>query len=178
MALTVAVECRLIQNNPSAIRVKLAKVEKRKVEPMSVEERQALIKAVEGDRLSALFSVLLFAGLRKGEALGLHWHDVDLEGRKLRVRLQLQRINKALVLTVPKTEKSQRELTIDERAVMALREHRTRQLEERMAAGPVWEDTGLVFTTVVGSPVDPRNASECSTGFSKRRSCPTRGCMI
>jgi integrase len=158
MALTVAVEWRLIQNNPAAIRVRLAKVERRKVEPMSVEERQALIKAVEGDRLSALFSVLLFVGLRKGEALGLHWQDIDFEGRKLRVRLQLQRINKALVLTVPKTEKSQRELTIDERALAALREHRTRQLEERMAAGSVWQDTGLVFTTMVGSAVDPRNA--------------------
>jgi len=158
MALTVAEEWRLIPYNPAAIRVKLAKVEARKVEAMTAEERQALIKAVEGDRLSPLFIVLLFVGLRKGEALGLQWQDVDLETRKLRVRQQLQRINKELVLTTPKTEKSQRELTIPAPAVAALRENRAKQREERMAAGSVWQDTGLVFTTGVGSPIDPRNA--------------------
>jgi integrase len=172
MALTVAEEWRLIPSNPAAIRVRLARVEPRKIEPMTVDERLALIKAVDGDRLSALFLVLLFVGLRKGEALGLHWQDVDLESRKLHVRLQLQRINKELVLTSPKTEKSQRELTIPAPVIVALRAHRQRQREERMAAGSVWQDTGLVFTTVVGSPVDPRNAKRVLDRLLKNAKLP------
>jgi integrase len=88
--------------------------------------------------------------------------------------LQLQRINKALVLNVPKTEKSQRELTMDSRLVAALREHRTRQLEERMAAGQVWQDTGLVFTIAVGSPVDPRNVKRALDRLLKNAELPHR----
>lgn len=158
MVLTVAVEWRLIPFNPAAIRLGLAPIEPRKIEPLTSEQRQALIKAVESDRLSALFLVLLFMGLRRGEALGLHWQDINLDARRLRVNEQLQRINKQLVLGSPKTEKSQRELTIPVPVIASLSEHRKRQRVERMAAGPVWQDTGLVFTTLVGSPVDPRNA--------------------
>ncbi|MEK6322195.1 MAG: tyrosine-type recombinase/integrase [Acidobacteriota bacterium] len=172
MALNVAVEWRLIAHNPAAIRLRLASVEPRKVEPLTAEQRQALMKAIEDDRLSALFLTMLLVGLRRGEALGLHWRDVDLDARKLRVNTTLQRINKELVLGSPKTEKSQRDLTIEERAVAALREHRKRQLEERMAAGPVWHDTGLVFTTVVGSPIDPRNVKRVLDRLLKKAKLP------
>jgi integrase len=41
--------------------------------------------------------------------------------------------------------------------VTALKAHRTRQLEERMKAGPEWQEHGLVFTTPIGTPLDPRN---------------------
>ena len=172
MALEQACEWRLIPHNPAAIRVSLAKVEKRKIEPWTLEQRQALIKAVEGDRLSALFLVLLFVGLRKGEALGLHWQEVDLEARKLRVHEQLQRINKALVLSTPKTEKSQREVTIPALVVTALQKHRKDQREEQMKARLVWQDTGLVFTTPVGSPVDPRNVKRVLDRLLKNAKLP------
>ena len=43
------------------------------------------------------------------------------------------------------------------RSTAVLRKHRAAQLTERMAAANVWQDTGLVFATEVGTPVDPRN---------------------
>ena len=53
-----------------------------------------------------------------------------------------------------KTEKSRRTLALPQNAVTALQEHRKRQAEARLAAGPLWQDTGLVFTTGVGTPLD------------------------
>ena len=53
-----------------------------------------------------------------------------------------------------KTEKSGRTLALPRNAVTALREHRKWQAEARLAAGPLWLDTGLVFTTSVGTPLD------------------------
>ncbi|MFY9556608.1 MAG: site-specific integrase [Blastocatellia bacterium] len=95
--------------------------------------------------------------MRRGEALGLRWSDVDLDGRTLRVGQSLQRLNGQLVLGETKTEQSRRVITIPLGAVSALREYRTRQREERMKLGPDWQDTGLVFTTQWGTPIDPRN---------------------
>lgn len=158
MALGIAEEWRLIPYNPAAIRIRLPGIEQRKVEPWSPEQRLQLLQAIKGDNLSALFLLMLFTGLRRGEALALRWNDVDLETRKLKVSQTMQRIKGGLAFGSPKTDKSARELTIPLPAVVALREHRQKQREERMAAGPVWEDRDLVFTTLTGAPIDPRNA--------------------
>jgi integrase len=112
-----------------------------------------------------LFGVALACGLRLGEATGLRWEDVDLTTGKIRVRQQLQKVGKQLVLQELKTEKSRRTLALPEPCLDRLRAHRTRQLAERLKAGAGWQDTGLVFTTYaprgtarqVGTALHPRN---------------------
>src|SRR5262249_38653407 len=56
----------------------------------------------------------------------------------------------------PKTASSRRTLSIPEPALVALREWRTSQLEERMLLGRDWEDNGLVFTSQIGTAIDRR----------------------
>ena len=56
-----------------------------------------------------------------------------------------------------KTAKSRRTLALPQTAVQALREHRRRQAEDRLAAGALWQDHGLVFTSAVGTPLDGAN---------------------
>jgi integrase len=114
------------------------------------------LKAIEGDRLEALFAVALALGLRRGEALAFKWSDVDLETSMLRVTGSLQRLKGKLVIQPPKTEKSERVLDIPKVLLQKLREHRTRQLKEKMALGHNWQDTGLVFTTSIGTLVELR----------------------
>jgi site-specific recombinase XerD len=46
---------------------------------------------------------------------------------------------------------------LPQRCVEALREHRVRQAEDRLAAGPLWQDRGLVFASTVGTPLDDHN---------------------
>jgi integrase len=50
-----------------------------------------------------------------------------------------------------------RTIALPQVAIEALRAHRTRQLEERLLAGECWQESGLVFTTVEGKPLDARN---------------------
>ncbi len=133
---------------------KRVKPERRYLTP---EEARSFLSAVAGHRLEALFTVALAVGLRQGEALGLRWEDVDLEKGIISTRVQLQRIDGHLRLVDLKSETSHRSIALPEVALHALQDHRRRQLEERLAEGPRWEDHGLVFTTGLGRPLDPRN---------------------
>lgn len=56
-----------------------------------------------------------------------------------------------------KTPKSRRVLKLPVRAVDALRDHRGQQAAARLKAGPLWQDYGLVFTSVAGTPLDAHN---------------------
>jgi integrase len=133
------------------------RTEKFEVQPIAPEQARAFLQAIEGDRLEALFTVALSLGLRRGEALGLRWQDLDFQARTLRVNYSLQRLQGKLVLSEPKTKTSRRVLNLPDSLIVKLREHRTRQLEEKMQAGPHWQETGLVFTSSIGTPVDPRH---------------------
>jgi len=53
-----------------------------------------------------------------------------------------------------------RVVSIDVGTAAVMREHRTRQLEERLKAGSLWTDTGHVFTTETGAPLSPDTPSQ------------------
>ncbi|MFE0087501.1 tyrosine recombinase XerC [Streptomyces sp. NPDC059016] len=121
-----------------------------------VQARELLV-TLRDDRLYALYLLALTLGLRKGELLGLRWDAVDLDKGELNVQRSLQRINGELVSAAPKTRYSLRTIPLPAFAVDALRLRRKQQQEERGVCGGEWLDSGYVFTTAVGSPVDPRN---------------------
>lgn len=132
------------------------KVRSTPVTPYRLDEARAVLAAVQGDRLEALYTVALSIGLRQAETLGLRWEDVDLERCCLEVRRQLQRQDGQWVLKAVKSQTSQRTVHLPGFALAALRRHRARQAAERLAAGPGWEDQGLVFCREDGRPVSPR----------------------
>lgn len=155
-ALNQAMRWGLVARNVAAL-VEPPRQTPREVKPFSSSEVRALTAAVEDDRLAALFRLALTLGLRQGEVLGLRWQDVDLDGGSLRVRKALQRIDGVLTLKEPKSEKSKRTLRLPPSLVSALRAHRDRQAFDKAAAGVRWGESGLVFTTAIGTPLDPRN---------------------
>lgn len=126
---------------------------------LTVEEAKALLALAEGDRYEAVVVLGLAMGLRRGEILGLRWDDIDLESRTLRVQRALQRVGGALRLVETKTRASRRPLPVPLIAVKALERRRARQSEDRLRAGESWRSTGLVFTTGLGGPVEPRNVN-------------------
>jgi integrase len=91
-------------------------------------------------------------GLRQGELLGLRWQDVDLGGRVLHVRQQLQRSDGRLQLVSLKTRKSRRLLPIPGFVAELLEAHRERQDAEGLV-----NLIGLVFVNEVGRPIEARN---------------------
>lgn len=159
-ALSQAVKWGLVSRNvatlvdpPRALHVERA--------VLDLDQARAFLTTVKGDRLEALYTVAFAIGLRRGEALGLQWGDVNLASGTVTIRRELQRIEGALRLTdYTKSRSSRRVIVLPEQAVEALREHRRRQLEERLHAGPQWNDgadTDYVFTTSNGTPLDGRN---------------------
>ena len=80
-----------------------------------------------------------------------------MEQREIRVRHTLNRVDGELVLSEPKTARSRRRIPLLPSVVAELRSWRLRQKQERLRAGDQWADTGMVFTTELGTMVDPRN---------------------
>lgn len=124
---------------------------------LTLEQARALLDAAKGERLEACLVVLLSLGLRRGEALGLRWEDVDLDEGVLSVTQALKRIGGRVVLGDVKTPRSRRRVNLSAPLIDLLRIHAERQAAERTAAGEGWVETGLVFTTATGTPIDPSN---------------------
>jgi integrase len=109
-----------------------------------------------GDPLTELFELIVCTGLRKGEALALHWADIDLDSRLLFVRWTLSNVNNTTpVFTAPKTRSSHAWIGLSDRAVAALRRQAERQQRQQIAAGVAWRDHDLVFTRRNGRPLRP-----------------------
>ncbi len=122
--------------------------------PLSADQALQLLATAEGHRLEALFLLALTTGLREGELLALTWATVDLDEASLEVRGNLQRIERQLTISAPKTDSSRRHVALTGLSVDSLRRHRARQAEERLAMGPLWEDHNLVFCRENGRPID------------------------
>jgi integrase len=156
MALNQALKWNLVGRNVATL-VDPPRAERYEIQPIDAEQARTFLEAIKGDRLEALFTVALSLGLRRGEALGLRWQDIDFEARTLRVNHSLARINGELVLSEVKTKQSRRALDLPDMLAAKLRDHRKRQLEEKIKLGDKWVETGFVFTTSLGTPIDPRN---------------------
>jgi integrase len=89
--------------------------------------------------------------------LALPWDEIDLDAGLLKVAATIGRIGGQLVVSAPKTERSRRTVPLSPVVVEVLRQHKATQAPERLRAGNQWQDSGLVFTTELGGPEDPRN---------------------
>ncbi|HEY2508909.1 MAG TPA: hypothetical protein VGI58_20520 [Streptosporangiaceae bacterium] len=127
------------------------------VQPWSPAEALPFLTEAAGDNLYPAFALLLLYGMRRGEMLGLPWHDIDLDRGPLHVRQQLQRVSGELHIGPVKTRAGARDLPLLGLASAALTARRTDQDVDRSRLGSAWPDTGLVFTTRTGRPIEPRN---------------------
>jgi len=178
-ALGQGVRWSLIARNPAAL-VDAPRQVRHEIEPLSPAECRWLLDQVKGDRLEALYVVALASGLRQGELFGLGWGDVDLDAATVTVRRAWGITATGPGFCEPKSERSRRTVQLPAVAVAALREHRKRQLSERLRMGPAWqgeegEPDGLVFCTEIGTACDSRNVTKAfqrhlaAAGLPRRR---------
>jgi integrase len=154
-ALKTATADDLIAQNVAA-GVGLPKATRPKVRPWEPEELGAFLDHASGDRLGTLYEVVAMTGLRRGEACGLRWVDVDLERGRLTVRQQAVQLGHEVVFGPPKTSSGEaRRVDLDEQTVGTLMAHRLAQDVERATWGDAWVDSGLVFTREDGSGWHP-----------------------
>jgi integrase len=144
------------------------------IKPLDSEECAAFLEAARGERLEALYVLAVHCGLREGELLALRWEDADLEAPKpaLLVRRTLTRGEDGRGWVVGASTKSGkgRRVRLTRRAVVALKDHRKRQLEERMRLAGLWSDQSLVFPNETGSLFNPSNLRNRSFKRIKARS--------
>jgi integrase len=161
-ALTCAVEDETIARNPVKGREMTKRRtprQRRKLQAWTVEDARWFLESTWHSResLYAAFVLVLVLGLRKGEVLGLTWEQVDLDAVELYVGEQLQRVRGKLIRREVKTETSEAPLPLPDLCVAALNIRRKQQDADRDRAGDGWIDTGLIFTTRHGTPIEPRN---------------------
>ncbi|WP_159807536.1 tyrosine-type recombinase/integrase [Cellulomonas citrea] len=180
-ALNDAVRRRRLPRNPVAL-AHTPCYDPPEIEPLTIDEARRVLAAAEREPNGAAFMLSISLGLRRGEVRGPSWDDVDLDAGRLQVRRQLerrdwrhgctdpdkcderpskcpQRKEGGLVLVELKTKQSRWTLPLTAPLVAELRKHRQQEREARIRAGTVWRDCGLVFTTITGRPVAPRDHS-------------------
>lgn len=156
-ALKVAVQRKRLRVNPADSNAMDApSAAEKEMSVLAVDQVQAILATCAGSRLEARWSVALSLGLRQGEALGLRWEDVDLESGVLRVRQALKRVKgKGITFGPPKSARGRRDIALPAELLSQLKAHRRTQTADRLAAGELWRDTGLVFTREDGGPIEP-----------------------
>jgi integrase len=160
-ALKQAKRLKLIERNPCA-EIEPPKIESQQQPQWTPDEAKRFLALLEDEYYGTLYMVTLTTGMRRSEVLGLRWQDVDLDEGVVHVRHKLTQVNGAPVFgNKPKTPSGRRDIPLHPRVVERLREHRTQQLTQRLAAGQRWVGAGeagdLVFCTREGKPLTPRN---------------------
>ena len=114
----------------------------------------------EGDRLHPIWVLLATTGMRRGEAVGLRWSDLDLEAGRARVVQTIIQIRSQVQVSEPKTAQGRRPIKLDGGTVAVLRSHRGRMAQERLLVGSDYNDLGLVFHQPDGSWLHPDAVSD------------------
>jgi integrase len=117
------------------------------------EQARRFLEEAHEDRFEALYLLAITSGMRLGELLALRWSDVDLEQGYLIVQRTLRYSKGSWNFAEPKTAHGRRKLILTSLACEALRRHRACQAAERLALGPIWTNTELIFTDEVGQPL-------------------------
>ena len=130
-------------------------VEKEEMHALTPLQAQQLLVTAKGHPLECFLILALATAMRKGELQGLHWSDIDMEAKTLTVQRTASYLpdedgKYGYVETSPKTKTSRRTITLAQFALDALKAHRTRQLAQRLQAGPAWQEMNLVFCTHIG----------------------------
>jgi integrase len=169
-ALKQAVSDGLISRN-AAVSVKPPQPRREEIRPLNREQVRALLEAASGDHMEALYIVAVTTGLRRGELQGLKWDDLDLEAGMLQVRRTLSEPKGGYIFEAPKSGKG-RNVRLTRKATAALREHRKRQLEDRMQKAGLWQEQGLVFPSSIGTPTLGGNLNRAFKATLQRAGLP------
>jgi integrase len=170
-ALEHAVRSRLLGRNPAddVVKPKRGDVETR---TWSAAELSRFLGSTEKERLHALYFLAATSAARRGEVLGLRWEDIDLVAARLSIRRSRTSVGYEVVEDTPKSRRSVRTIDLDGQTCAVLRRWRKVQVEERLAWGPAWTDSGLLFTREDGTGLHPHQVADAFDAAVKRSKLP------
>lgn len=172
LAFDRAVRRGYLPSNPAATKIAKPRQARRQPTIWTVEDAKVFLETVKDDRLFALWKLMLATGVRRGEALGLRWQDLDEDSGTNQVVQTVVVVGGKIKLSEPKTEASRRTLYTGPQLLEALRAHRERQDHERKEAVGAWQASGLIFTNTLGGPIDPNNLYDMFHDATERAGLP------
>ena len=141
-AMDFAVAQKIISENPCKA-VALPKLEHKEMQTIPMEQLEAFFKEAKATGVYEMYYIELATGLRRGELLGLKWHDIDWKNGIIKVRRQVARVDGEIVEAPLKTKNSYRAVTISQQAIEVLKQQKTKTNDE------------YVFPSPNGGPISP-----------------------
>lgn len=171
-ALEDAVRQTVIQANP-ARGIRKPRPAAPTMKTWTAAQLRHFLEHVSADRLYSLWLMAASTGMRRSEVLGLRWEDLDLSACRVATRQVVVLVDhQPVIKAANKTAASTRLIALDTATVEALREHRKQQLEERLAWGPAWVDSGLIFTLESGAPIHPERMTRWFEAHARASGLP------
>ena len=168
-ALKYAVQMEVLWRNPAQA-VSPPQVVRKEVAPPDISGVQRILEIakVNEHSLFPCLHLLAYTGIRRGEALGLRWKDVNLEAGAISITQTLGRANDGLIFQPPKTSSGRRTIDLDSRTVEVLHSHKGRQLLEKLNATGAYQDIDLVFANPLGQPLNPMSVTKAFQALAKK----------
>lgn len=136
----------------------------RKPVPWTLDQALGFLDYLDGTRWAALFHLLIFAGMRRGEVVPLRWSELDLDDAAVTVLRKAIRVGKELLVEErAKTDAGVRVLPLTAETVELLRRHRREILPAFRAAATEWREEGLAFPAPTGGVMEPFRVNEFLT---------------
>lgn len=167
---------KLNRNVARSVRIPEPRKPKEKVRGWKPDEAAAFLDAAANHELFTLFVLAAMVGPRRGEVLGLKWSDLDSDKKTLRIERQVLRIKgmDGLQIRPPKGGKT-RTIHLPQQCIDLLLEHKDAQAKQREEAGERWRENGIIFTTEIGTWIEPRKINTWMEELTKEAKLETAG---
>ena len=166
-AITHAVKWGLVSRNVAQA-VDPPRPAHKEMQTLDAEGIDRLLKECEATPYHPIIHLMIYTGLRRSEALGLRWRDVDLDMATISVVQVLHRLKRQTLLNEPKSQKGRRQIALSPNAVLALRSYGEHRKLERMMIGKAHSPDDLVFSQADGSPLLPDTLTHAFAKLTRR----------
>ena len=172
-ALKYALRMEVVGRNVAQL-VTPPKAERKEVDPPEITMVRRILEAARWQEHPLFPSLWLIAytGVRRGEALGLRWQDVNLETGTISIVQTLGRSLEGLTFEPPKTGAGRRVIDLDHETLGILREHQGRQILWKAELDGAFHDQGLVFPNALGEPLNPMALTRAFQSLARKAGLP------
>jgi integrase len=139
----------------------------------SIVDLKKFLASERKGRLYPLWLLLITTGMRRGEAMGLRWQDIDLDANTLAIRQTRVQLGYQPLLSTPKTQKGRRLVALDPATTACLADLWDRREEECVGEGRRLDPADLVFTNEGGEPMHPERATRLFKNAGQKAGVPT-----
>lgn len=138
----------------------------------TAEQLGVFLDALDGHQQQPILHTMAMTGLRRSEACGLKWSNVDVDAQTIDVVEGLTQTPGQLHTDRPKSERGRRRVDLDDETTAILRAHRQAQVAERLLVGAGYRDQGYVFARPDGAPWKPDSIGQAYRRIVARAGLP------